>query len=62
MQPLNWLLLGAGLALFLPTGIWTMRNPPTKGQPWTHKRKLMIALQLTGAALLIANFFLHVFG
>jgi hypothetical protein len=52
----------AGLALTLPPAIWTLRNPPTKGQPWTRKRKLLAALQFTGAALLIANFVLHFFG
>jgi hypothetical protein len=62
MQPFNWLLVVAGLALTLPPAIWTLRNPPTKGQPWTRKRKLLAALQFTGAALLIANFVLHFFG
>lgn len=61
MPSINFLLTFFGLAITLIVGVWIARNPVVKGEPWSRKRKLMAAVLMFGAALLILNFVLHFF-
>jgi hypothetical protein len=60
VQPINIVLFASGFLLALIAVVWSFRHPRNKGEIWSSTRKVMLALGLVGAVLLVVNLLVDV--
>lgn len=60
VQPSNIVLLAVGFLLALIAAVWSFWHPRKKGEVWSSTRKVMLAIGLVGAVLLVVNLIVDV--